>query len=218
MYNQHHSQKEIILKNLGIQNYQHVLNAMHQFNLKRTKKTKDEIWLLEHFPVFTQGRNGKNENILFKSPKIPIIQSDRGGQITFHAPGQKIMYIMIDIKRNNINIRKLINSLETTVIYTLLKFNIHAYSKMHAPGVYIKNKKICSIGLKIQNGYSLHGLAFNIKMDLKPFDYINPCGFKKMKMTQLSEFTNNFSIKKIDSLLIKKFCQLLNFKVLNNNT
>ncbi|MDT9587410.1 MAG: lipoyl(octanoyl) transferase LipB [Candidatus Arsenophonus melophagi] len=202
----------IILRHLGINNYQAIASAMRQFTKKRTFDTLDEIWLVEHHPVFTQGRSGKKEE-LFVPGNIPVIQSDRGGKITYHGPGQQIMYILLDLKRHQLSVRDLVNTLENTVINTLLEFGLCAYIKREAPGVYVEQKKICSLGLRIQNGCSFHGLALNINMNLEPFQCINPCGYAGMKMTQLNDFVPGCQIKDVECLLVKHFCILLKLQI-----
>lgn len=167
--------------------------AMKQFTHNRDENTHDEIWLLEHTPVFTQGQNGKPEHIL--SPGIiPIVKTDRGGQVTYHGPGQLMVYTLIDLRRKKLNVREFVTILEQSVIDLLAESKVNAYAKREAPGVYIKEtgeereKKICSIGLRIRQGCTYHGIALNVNMDLKPFNLINPCGFVDLKMTQLAEY------------------------------
>jgi len=161
-------------------------HSMRQFTDQRTDQTSDEIWLLEHTPVFTQGQNGKPEHIL-NAGDIPIIQTDRGGQVTYHGPGQLMVYCLVDVKRKKMTIRQLVSALEQTVIDLLAQYKIPAYAKQDAPGVYIDGSKICSIGLRVRRGCSYHGIAFNVAMDLSPFARINPCGFSALTMTQLAD-------------------------------
>ncbi|WP_348666172.1 lipoyl(octanoyl) transferase LipB [Arsenophonus symbiont of Ornithomya chloropus] len=187
---------------------------MHEFTKKRTINTPDEIWLLEHYPVFTQGKTGKKEHLL-ESSNIPVIQSDRGGQITYHGPGQLIMYVLLDLKRHNINVKKLVHILENTVIHTLNELGIASCSQDKFPGVYINKKKICSLGLRIHKGCSMHGLALNVNMDLTPFQKINPCGHIGMQMTQIHTFIPNIQIKDIEPLIIKNFCKLLQLQTIH---
>lgn len=175
-----------IVRWLGSQAYLASWQAMQQFTHQRTHDTIDEVWLLEHFPVFTQGQNGKAEHVL-DAGDIPIVQTDRGGQITYHGPGQLMMYVLIDLKRKKLTIRDLVSQLENAVIELLATYDIEAHAKREAPGVYVGDSKICSIGLRIRKGCSYHGIAFNIAMDLEPFNRINPCGFTGLKMTSLSE-------------------------------
>lgn len=202
------TKKNIILRKLGICEYTYIFNAMYKFTKKRTKNTIDEIWFLQHFPVFTEGLSYKN-SLLSQIKNIPVIKSNRGGKTTYHAPGQQIIYVLLDLKKNKINIRDLINILENTTINTLLDFGIKGYTKNKYPGVYVHQKKICSLGLRIYNGCSMHGLALNVNMNLKPFNYIHPCGNKNIKMTQIKDFIKNINIKNVEKKLIKHMLKLL---------
>ncbi|QJC32762.1 lipoyl(octanoyl) transferase LipB [Enterobacteriaceae endosymbiont of Donacia semicuprea] len=201
--------KNFIIRDLGIEPWYITYKKMKNFNLKRSNSTLDEIWLVEHIPVFTQGKTYNISNILYYNHNIPIFNTDRGGKITYHAPGQQIMYILIDLRRRKINIKNLIFILEKTIKNILLYFGIMTDDYHHNPGVYINNKKIASIGIKISKGCSTHGIAFNINMNLLPFKYIKPCGFKKLKMTQLKNFISNIKIFRIKKLLIKEFILLI---------
>lgn len=184
---------------------------MHIFSDRRTDFTSDEIWLVQHPSVYTQGQAGNPEHLLFPTD-IPIIQSDRGGQITYHGPGQQIMYTMINLRQQKTTVRQLVSSLEQSVISTLRQLNIESYSKKDAPGVYVHQDKICSLGLRIRKGCSLHGLALNVDMDLAPFNAINPCGYAGLKMTQISDFVSSVTIEHVQSMLLKNFIQLLNYQ------
>ena len=166
--------------------YQLVWQAMKDFTDTRTANTPDEIWLLEHPPVFTQGQAGKPEHLLFTGD-IPVVQADRGGQVTYHGPGQLVAYIMADIKRLNIGPRELVSKIEQSLIDLLDEYQVTAYPKKDAPGVYVNESKIASLGLRIRKGLSFHGLSLNIDMNLEPFERINPCGYAGMKMTQLAD-------------------------------
>jgi lipoyl(octanoyl) transferase len=159
---------------------------MQDFTLQRTADTPDELWIVEHPAVYTLGLNGKREHLL-NTGDIPVIQCDRGGQVTYHGHGQVIIYTLLDIKRLNINIRELVSLLEQTMIDTLAHYGIEAIAKADAPGVYVQGKKIGSIGIRIKNSCSYHGLSFNNNMDLTPFNYINPCGYKNLQVTQLAD-------------------------------
>ncbi len=181
---------------------------MHAFTDQRTQDTPDEIWLVQHPPVFTQGQAGKAEHILVRGD-IPIVQSDRGGQVTYHGLGQQVMYILIDLKRRKLGVRDLVTCLENTVIDTLAHFNIVAKARPDAPGVYINEKKICSLGLRIRKGCSFHGLALNVNMDLEPFTLINPCGYAGMEMTQVSTLVPHTTCEDIAPILVQKFIHLL---------
>jgi lipoyl(octanoyl) transferase len=170
---------------LGRQDYSSCWQAMQQFTHHRNEETIDEIWLLEHHPVFTQGQNGKAEHVLTPG-NIPVVQTDRGGQVTYHGPGQLMVYTLIDLKRKHLNVRELVTQLEQSIIDLLAEYGIIAHARREAPGVYVDGKKICSIGLRIRRGCAYHGVAFNVAMDLEPFTRINPCGFSQLKMTQFS--------------------------------
>jgi len=175
-----------IIKNLGLQDYESTWREMQQFTLNRSAETPDEIWIVEHPPVFTLGLNGKREHIL-NLTDIPVIKSDRGGQVTYHGPGQLVIYTLLDIKRLKINIRQLVTLLEQAMIATLAYYGIMAVSRAEAPGVYVQGKKIGSIGLRIKNNSSYHGLSLNNRMDLRPFTHINPCGYSGLEVTQLAD-------------------------------
>jgi len=176
----------LILRHLGMQNYEVTWQAMQLFNLQRDAETPDEFWIVEHFPVYTLGLNGKREHLL-NTATIPVINSDRGGQVTYHGPGQLVIYTLLDIKRLNLNVRQLVTALEHSVISVLIDYGIIAKSKVEAPGVYVNDAKIASIGLRIKKNCSYHGLSINNDMDLKPFDNINTCGYSGLKVTQLSD-------------------------------
>jgi len=180
----------VIVRQLQHQSYLPCWQAMRQFTDQRTEETPDEIWLLQHDPVFTQGQNGKPEHIL-NAGDIPVVQVDRGGQVTYHGPGQLVIYTLVDLKRKKFNVRDMVTIIEKSVIQLLADDGVTAIAKREAPGVYVANKKICSVGLRIRRGCSYHGLAFNVDMDLSPFTRINPCGFQQLEMTQLSDLTSS---------------------------
>lgn len=175
------------IRYLGIRSYLDVWNEMKHFTLTRDKSTADELWLLEHFAIYTQGQAGKAEHIL-NPHTIPVLQTDRGGQVTYHAPGQLVAYVLIDLYRRQMTVRALIVALEKILIKLLTNYEINAYSIIGAPGVYIDGKKIASIGLRVKRGCTYHGIALNVAMDLTPFNNINPCGFTNLKMTQLKDY------------------------------
>jgi lipoyl(octanoyl) transferase len=185
----------IIIRNLpGLQDYHSIWQGMQQFTQHRTEDTIDEIWVLQHPPVFTQGQNGKAEHILTPG-NIPIINVDRGGQVTYHGPGQLVVYLLIDLKRKKLNVRDIVTILEQSVLKLLKEYHIKGEIQCKAPGVYVENKKICSLGLRIRRGCTFHGLALNVAMDLEPFTRINPCGFSQLEMTQLTHFDPTIDIK-----------------------
>lgn len=184
------------IRQLGTQDYDEIWQRMKQFTIDREEQTPDELWLLEHFPVYTQGQAGKPEHILNPS-SIPIVQSDRGGQVTYHGPGQLVAYILMDIRRRNLGIRTLVLNLEQVLISVLEHYDIEANIRCGAPGVYVGEKKIASIGLRVKNGCTYHGIALNVTMDLNPFLGINPCGFEKMEMTQISHFHPTIKLEQV---------------------
>lgn len=175
-----------IFRQMGLQSYQPVWQAMQKFTRDRNKENLDEIWFVEHWPVFTQGQAGKSEHILAPGD-IPVIQVDRGGQVTYHGPGQQVVYFLIDLKRKKMGVRQLVSAIEATVVDLLSKYEIVSHPKAKAPGVYVDDKKICSLGLKVKRGCSFHGLALNVNMDIEPFSRINPCGYKGLQLTQVVE-------------------------------
>lgn len=175
---------KLIIRNLGIQPYQPVWQKMQAFTDQRDAETADEIWVLQHEPVFTQGQAGKPEHLLLTGD-IPVVQVDRGGQVTYHGPGQLVIYLLLDLRRNKLGVRDVVTLMETAVIATLEHYGIQAYSKPDAPGVYVDYAKIASLGLRVRRGCTFHGLALNLDMDLEPFLRINPCGYAGMEMTQL---------------------------------
>lgn len=177
----------MIIRQLGLVDYQPVFQAMQDFTLARNGHTEDELWLLEHPPVFTLGQAGKMEHLL-RPTAIPVVKIDRGGQITYHGPGQLIAYLLFDLKRGNIGVRTLVRKLEQTIIDLLqTEYNITAHGSIDAPGVYVGDAKIAALGLRIRNGRCYHGLSFNINMDLTPFSWINPCGYADLMVTQLKD-------------------------------
>ncbi|NKW89758.1 lipoyl(octanoyl) transferase LipB [Alteromonadaceae bacterium A_SAG4] len=171
----------VIVRQLGRQPYEPIFEAMKRFTDERDQNTQDEIWLVEHDAVFTQGQAGKAEHILMPGD-IPVVQVDRGGQVTYHGPGQQVIYLMLNIKRRKLGVRHLVTAMEESVVGLLAKYGVTAYPKPDAPGVYVDEKKVCSLGLRIRNGCSFHGLALNVNMDLSPFQRINPCGYAGMEM------------------------------------
>jgi len=180
----------IKVRSKGLQDYLITWEEMKFFTENRDSDTIDELWTLEHNSVFTQGLSGKPEHLL-KATQIPIIQSDRGGQITYHAPGQLIIYCLIDIKRLGIGIKKMVSIIEQSLIELLSTYDITAHTLKAAPGVYVNNSKIAALGLKVKHGRTYHGLSLNIDMDLSPYTLINPCGYSDLKVTQMRNLTNN---------------------------
>ena len=180
----------IEIRDKGLQEYSLTWEEMVTFTNTRTADTPDELWLLEHDSVFTQGLTGKSENLLVETD-ILVIQSDRGGQITYHGPGQLIVYCLIDIKRLGIGVKKMVNLIEQSIIDLLKDYSISSHKISGAPGVYVDGSKIAALGLKVRHGRTYHGLSLNIDMDLSPYKLINPCGFKDLNVTQMSNLTDN---------------------------
>lgn len=181
---------ELLVRSLGLVEYQPTLDAMRDFTAVRDADTADEIWLLQHPPVFTQGQAGKAEHLLAPGD-IPVIQAERGGQVTYHGPGQLVAYLMLDLRRRGLGVRELVTLMEQSLVEVLGSFGVQAAPKADAPGVYVDGAKIASLGLRVRRGCSFHGLALNVDMDLQPFQRINPCGYSGMSMTRLSDLVSD---------------------------
>jgi len=201
----------IDVKDLGIQDYAEIYDAMRNFNEQRDASTLDQIWLLEHQPVYTVGLSDKTEHLL-NTADIPVIKTDRGGQVTYHGPGQLIAYLLIDLKRRPYAIKKLVSLMESSIIEYLQDCGLHAERKSGAPGVYVDGEKIAALGVRVKKGCTYHGLALNINMDLKPFEGINPCGYEGLVCTQLVNYQKNISVaevkKRLPNYLLKHLDQL----------
>jgi len=197
------------VRRLGLMDYEPVWRAMQTFTDQRDEDTPDELWLVEHPPVFTQGQAGRAEHILAPGD-IPVIQVDRGGQVTYHGPGQIVAYPLIDIGRLELGVRKLVTGIEQVIIDVLQSYGVDAQLLEGAPGVYIDGVKIASLGLRIRKGKSFHGLSFNINMDLEPFQRINPCGYEGLQVTNLSAFTE-VSIREVEDRLIAGLSEVLGY-------
>lgn len=178
--------EQLIIRELGVQDYTTVWQAMQQFTDQRNSDTADELWLLEHQPVFTQGQAGKAEHVL-AAGDIPVVQVERGGQVTYHGPGQLVAYLMLDIRRMDMGVRDLVSAMERALVTTLAEYDVAAAPRSDAPGVYVAQAKIASLGLRIRRGCSFHGLALNVDMNMQPFQRINPCGYAGLAMTQLRD-------------------------------
>ncbi|PLW67515.1 lipoyl(octanoyl) transferase LipB [Pseudohalioglobus lutimaris] len=172
-------------KNLGLVEYEPILDAMREFTDSRDANTPDELWLLQHPRVFTQGQAGKAEHVL-AAGDIPVIQVDRGGQVTYHGPGQWVLYLLVDIKRRGMGVRNLVSLIEAAIVLALAEYGIAAAPDPKAPGVYVDGEKIASLGLRVRRGCSYHGLSLNVDMDLEPFQRINPCGFEGLRVTSMA--------------------------------
>lgn len=199
---------KLTTKHFNLQDYQETYDKMREFTLARDENTPDEIWFLQHSPVFTQGKGGKAEHIL-KETNIPIIQTDRGGQITYHGPGQLVVYFLIDLKRRDMHLRDLIDLIEESVLTLLESYDISGELMHERPGVYVDEAKIASLGLHIRKGCSYHGLSLNVDMDLTPFSYINPCGYEDMQVTQLKNFGIQVSVEQVSKEMEVLFDEVL---------
>lgn len=204
----------LIIRELGIRSYETVWHSMQDFTNNRTEQTQDEVWLLQHYPVFTQGTASKAEHLLMPGD-IPVVQSDRGGQVTYHGPGQLIGYLMIDVKRHHLGPRTLVTAIENSLIDLLTSYGIKSYAKADAPGVYVGDAKIASLGLRIRRNASFHGFALNAQMDLEPFSRINPCGYAGMQMTQLSDFIGDVDFDDLIKRVIAQFVSKLAYNQVN---
>lgn len=176
----------LVVRDLGLCAYTPIWREMQRFTAERTEDSVDELWLLEHESVFTQGQAGKSEHLLAPG-KIAVVQSDRGGQVTYHGPGQLVAYLLLDLKRKSIGVRALVRGVETSIIALLNDHGIEARSRRDAPGVYVEGAKVASVGFRIRRGASFHGLALNVDMDLEPFSRINPCGLPGLPVSQLRD-------------------------------
>ncbi|MCG6895617.1 MAG: lipoyl(octanoyl) transferase LipB [Thiocapsa sp.] len=198
-----HGPARLVVRRLpGLQAYEPILDAMRGFTDRRGPDTTDELWLLEHPPVFTLGQAGREEHLLDPGP-IPVIKADRGGQVTYHGPGQLVAYVLLDMRRAGLGIRRLVEKLEQAVIDLLDTRGIAAERRTDAPGVYVAGAKIASLGLRIRNGCSYHGLALNVAMDLEPFGRINPCGYPGLPLTQLSDLVDGIEMAEVEAALIR---------------
>jgi len=195
---------EIVVRNLGRQDYKPVWHAMQEFTNTRDANTADEIWFTEHNPVFTLGVNASREHLLAPG-NIPVVQVDRGGQVTYHGPGQLMIYTLIDIKRAGVGIRPLVTALEQSVVDLVGEYGVQAASRKDAPGVYVDGVKLASIGLRIRRGSSFHGMALNVDVDTEAFSRINPCGFSNMQVTDLTRLGTGQDIVSAQSQLLPLF-------------
>ena len=180
--------QRLLVRQLGLCDYEPVWHAMQDFTDQRDENTVDELWLVQHPPVFTQGQAGKAEHVLAPGD-IPVVQVDRGGQVTYHGPGQIVAYPLVDIRRRGVGVRDFVNCIEESIIQVLHHYGVDGVRRQGAPGVYVNGEKIASVGLRVRQGRTFHGLSFNIDMDLEPFQRINPCGYEGLVVTQLSSFS-----------------------------
>jgi lipoyl(octanoyl) transferase len=201
---------EITIRKLGLQDYEPVWRAMQQFTNLRDASTPDEIWFTQHRPVFTLGVNAKQEHLLAPGD-IPVVQIDRGGQVTYHGPGQLMVYPLIDLRRSGLGVRPLVTALEQCVVDLAAGFGIEAASRKDAPGVYVDGVKLASVGLRIRRGASFHGMALNVDVDLEPFSRINPCGFANLEVTDLARLGTEHDLNLVQSMLLDKLLKNLGF-------
>ena len=210
-------QQPLIIRQLANQEYTAIWQAMKDFTDARDDSVIDELWLVEHFPVFTQGQAGKAEHLLMPGD-IPVVKSDRGGQITYHGPGQQVIYFLINLRRRKMGIRQLVSLIENGIIASLADYGIDAQAKPEAPGVYVDGKKIASLGLRVRKGCSFHGLALNVNMNLAPFLRINPCGYAGLEMAQTADVNGPKSVEEAGQGLVKELSQLLGANNLSYKT
>lgn len=203
------------VRHLGVQDYQQSWQQMQQFNQSRNQTTTDEIWLLQHPSVFTLGLNGKKEHLL-DIGDIPLVETDRGGQVTYHGPGQLIAYMLFDIKRRKLGIREMVTRLEQSVIDFLADQGIQAMSKRQAPGVYVNDEKIAALGLRVKQGGSYHGLSLNVDLDLQPFERINPCGYEDLKATSMAKLGLELTSAQVEGLYLPYLCQQFGINEINH--
>lgn len=199
----------VTVKRLGRQDYETVWKKMQRFTLERNAETADEIWIVEHLPVYTLGLSGKREHLL-NIEDIPVIETDRGGQVTYHAPGQLVVYLLIDIARIKIGVRDIVTLLEQAMIVTLAQYGINAIAKPEAPGVYVKGKKIGSVGLRVKQGCCYHGLSLNNNMDLTAFKHINTCGYPDLEVTQLTDLNVKIETYELAVPIVHHILQTIN--------
>jgi lipoyl(octanoyl) transferase len=202
----------VLVRDLGRQPYEPVWRAMQRFTDTRTDETPDELWLVEHEPVFTLGQAGKDEHVLFPGD-IPVLHVDRGGQVTYHGPGQIVLYPLLDLKRLKVGVKDYVCRIEQAMIDTLADWNIHAQRREGAPGVYVNGAKIGALGIRVRHGCTFHGLAFNIAMDLEPFRRINPCGYRGLEVTSMLDLGGPSSLGAVKPVLVAHVARLFGLNV-----
>ncbi len=200
----------LVVRQLGLQPYEPVWRSMQAFTDSRNDETADELWLVQHPPVFTQGQAGKSEHVL-AAGDIPVIQVDRGGQVTYHGPGQIVAYPLLDLRRRGLGVKALVCKIEEALLRVLAQYGVKAARRSGAPGIYVDEAKIASLGLRVRRGRSFHGLAFNIQMDLEPFQRINPCGYAGLEVTDLSHFAN-VELAGVEQCLVQELADQLGFE------
>ncbi|MAD54908.1 MULTISPECIES: lipoyl(octanoyl) transferase LipB [unclassified Idiomarina] len=208
---------KIIIRDLGRQAYEPIWRAMQSFTDTRDDSTPDELWIVEHSPVFTQGQAGKEEHLLAPGD-IPVVPVDRGGQVTYHGPGQLVVYFMLNIRRLSLGVRQLVNEIENTIVDVLKDYDIEAAPRRDAPGVYVNGDKVCSLGLRIRKGCSFHGLALNVNMDMEPFSRINPCGLTGIKMIQTADLGGPQSFDEAAERVTQRFISRVGYRNTQSET
>ncbi|GAB1255968.1 lipoyl(octanoyl) transferase LipB [Aurantivibrio plasticivorans] len=200
----------VLVRSLGVQDYQLTWEQMRRFTDSRTPDTQDELWLVQHPPVFTLGQAGRQEHVLAPGD-IPVVQCDRGGQVTYHGPGQLIAYPLLNLPRLKVGVRELVEKIEQVLINTVKDYGIEAERMAGAPGVYVKGAKIAALGLRVRRGCSFHGLSLNVAMDLEPFQRINPCGYAGMAVTQMSDLSSDdgLSLDDVSRALVRHCADIL---------
>ena len=201
----------ISVRHLGEVDYDETWQKMRDFTDNRQKDTPDELWFLQHPAVYTLGKNGKPEHVL-NSAEIPVINSDRGGQVTYHGPGQIVVYTLLDLGRLNIGVRALVTGLEQVIIELLNDYGIAANARREAPGVYVNDAKIAALGLRVRKGCSFHGLALNVAMDLEPFSRINPCGYEGLEVTQIKNFISDIKLESVTDDLQQRLIEQFSYE------
>ena len=207
------SQPVLLIRQQGLCDYQQTWQAMRDFTATRSSDTLSELWIVQHPPVFTQGQAGKAEHILDPG-NIPVIQTDRGGQVTYHGPGQMVLYLLLSLYEIDLGVRALVSAIEQAIIDVLADYQLAAHTQLGAPGVYIGTAKIAALGLRIRRAYSYHGLALNVDMDLEPFQRINPCGYADLAVTQMRDHGIQTDIQQVTDELIAHLCTKLGYQAL----
>ena len=199
----------LLVKHLGRVEYEPTWRAMQQFTESREQGSTSEAWIVEHPPVFTQGQAGKPEHLLAVS-EIPVVQSDRGGQVTYHGPGQVVIYLLLNLRDTGMGIRGLVTAIEDSIVAMLAEHHIDAESRRDAPGVYVDEAKIAALGLRVKRGFTYHGLSFNLDMDLSPFQQINPCGYQGLAVTQGAELVFSLPFNQAAKAILEQLCSRIN--------
>ena len=202
---------DLIVREFGICDYSEIWQEMKDFTRDRTPPTQDELWVLQHNPVFTLGSNGKVENIL-DAGNIPVVNIDRGGQVTYHGPGQLVIYLLLNLHRRKLGVRKLVSIIEASIVKLLENYQINAHSDPKAPGVYVGEKKVAALGLRVSRGCTTHGLSLNVDMDLQPFTRINPCGFENLEVIQCKDLGIKSTLNQLANELVGILQQQLSQK------